>query len=97
MLNHSQKQNSVGNFWFGFLLGIFLGVAGLFLFGTKKGRHLLKKTLESTEELENYLAEIMAEIEEKTEENRQKLENKLSTAESNNNVNTVLQKIRSVL
>jgi Sec-independent protein translocase protein TatA len=97
MLNNNQKQNPAGNFWFGFVLGGILGVSCLFLLGTKKGRRLLKKTLEASEELENYLAEMVTEIEEKVEESKEKLENKLPKTTPSKTVDTVLQKIRSAL
>lgn len=87
MLNDSQKQKPEGNFWFGFLLGGILSAGGLFLFGTKKGRQLLKKILESTEELEDSLADIISELEEKVEENSHLIPSK--------NVDAVLQKIKS--
>lgn len=87
MLNNSQKQKPEGKFWFGLLVGGILGASGLFLLGTKKGRRLLKKILESTEELEDSLADVISEFEEKVEENSHLIPSK--------NVDAVLQKIKS--
>ncbi len=97
MLNNNQKQKPENNFWFGFLMGGVLGASGLFLFGTKKGRELLKKTLESTEELENSLADVFSELEEKIENNKEKIENKIVDVIPEGNINSVLQKIKSIL
>ncbi len=52
MSNQNHQPNNHSNFWSGFTLGAVLGVAGVYLFGTKKGRHNLQKALELTENLE---------------------------------------------
>jgi gas vesicle protein len=95
MLNSNQKHYPENNFWFGFLMGGTLAAGGLFLFGTKKGRRLLKKILESVEELEESLPEIINEVEEKIEENKEKIENKIADVLPRQNVDSVLQKIKS--
>ena len=97
MVNNNQKHCQEGNFWFGFLIGGIVGAGGLFLFGTKKGRRLLKKILESAEELEESLPEIINEVEEKIEENKEKIEDKITDVLPRQNVNSVLQKIKSAL
>lgn len=97
MLNNKQKHYPEGNFWFGFLMGGILSAGCLFLFGTKKGRRLLKQILESTEVLEDSLSDIINELEEKIEDNKEELENKLSHIVPNENIDSVLQRIKSII
>ncbi len=52
MSHQSPEHHNHSNFWSGFTLGAVLGVAGVYLFGTKPGRKNLKKALELTENLE---------------------------------------------
>jgi len=49
-----QTSQTAGHspFWSGFTLGAVVGVVGVYLFGTKKGRHNLHRALELTENLE---------------------------------------------
>lgn len=52
MSTQTPQTDNHSHFWSGFTLGAILGVAGVYLFGTKKGRHNLHKALELTENLE---------------------------------------------
>lgn len=52
MSNQNPQTDNRSHFWSGFTLGAVLGVAGVYLFGTKKGRKKLQKVLELTENLE---------------------------------------------
>lgn len=58
MSNQSQPHN-YSHFWSGFSLGAVLGVAGVYFFGTKKGRKNLQKALELTENLEETVEKVM--------------------------------------
>lgn len=58
-----QNESSLTNFWFLFALGTAAGVTVSFLFGTKKGRELLKTALENTENIEGKIAELIGDIE----------------------------------
>jgi hypothetical protein len=53
----SQKHNNhkLTQFWFGFALGSVAIGAGAFLFGTKKGRSIVKRLVEYSENLEENL------------------------------------------
>ncbi len=52
MSSQNPQTHNRSHFWPGFTLGVMLGVAGVYLFGTKKGRRGLHKALELTENLE---------------------------------------------
>ena len=52
MSHQSPERHNRSHFWPGFMLGAVFGVAGVYFFGTKKGRHNLQKALELTENLE---------------------------------------------
>ncbi|KKQ01604.1 MAG: hypothetical protein US11_C0006G0046 [Candidatus Roizmanbacteria bacterium GW2011_GWA2_36_23] len=68
-----EKQNNhpVSNFWFGYLLGSITVGAGVFFFGTKKGRKTLSKLLELSENLEENIMTLLEELEENIEEKGQ--------------------------
>lgn len=53
---------SENNLWMGFLLGIIAGGSGLYLFGTKEGRVLLKKILENLDNLELSAEDIVSDV-----------------------------------
>jgi len=54
-----EKKEKVSNLWFGFVLGTLFTTFFLYLFGTKKGREVLKKFLEYSENLEEKLPDIL--------------------------------------
>lgn len=58
-----QNESSLTNFWFLFALGAAAGVTVSFLFGTKKGRALLKTALENTENIEEKIAGLVGDME----------------------------------
>ncbi len=64
---NNSKTNS---FWVAFALGTTLSAAFVYLFGTSKGRKLLKKILDSTEGLEEDLDLLLGDL---TEEVAEKL------------------------
>lgn len=66
-----QNEGNLTNFWFLFALGTASGIAVSFLFGTKKGRELLKKLLENTENIEEKITELMNDTQEHTSEKNQ--------------------------
>lgn len=73
---HLENKKKIENFWFGFSLGALLGGVGLFFVGTKTGRSLLLKIIQSAEEIESYLEKYLKEInEEKKEEKDNKNDN----------------------
>ncbi len=55
----NNKNNSGNNFFSGFLLGVLVGAACVFLFGTKKGKRLLKAiSEEGAENISNILEKV---------------------------------------
>ena len=57
-----EKRQRVSNFWFGFSLGILFTAFFAFLFGTKKGRKILKNFLEYSENYEKNFPHFLEEI-----------------------------------
>ena len=57
------KNEKISNFWFGFSLGTFFTSFFIFLFGTRKGREIIKKFLEFSENFEESLLNIFKELE----------------------------------
>lgn len=55
-------------FWSGSLLGIGVGGAIVFMFGTKSGRQLVRNLLDISENMESTLAQLITEIESTLEE-----------------------------
>jgi len=66
-----EKQNDhhLSNFWSGFALGSIGVTIAAFLFGTKKGRKLLKNILEISENLEENLLQITMDLEKEVSKN----------------------------
>ncbi|OGK14545.1 hypothetical protein A3C98_02095 [Candidatus Roizmanbacteria bacterium RIFCSPHIGHO2_02_FULL_37_15] len=60
----SQNHNKSSNLWLGFAFGALAATTVAFLFGTNKGRQILKKLLELSENLEENALAIVEEIEE---------------------------------
>lgn len=67
--NHSKNSN----LWLGFAFGAIAATTIAFLLGTKKGRQILKKLLELSENLEENALAIAEEIEEAIIEKADKL------------------------
>lgn len=59
------KENNNGHFGSGFLLGVIVGAAIVFFFGTKRGKEIFKLI---TEESSDYFSEILDDEEELYEE-----------------------------
>jgi len=57
-----ERNQRISNFWFGFSLGILFTSFFAFLFGTKKGRKILKNFLEYSENYEENLRQFLEEI-----------------------------------
>jgi hypothetical protein len=57
-----EKRQKVSNFWFGFSLGILFTAFFTFLFGTKKGRKILKNFLEYSENYEENFRHFLEKI-----------------------------------
>jgi len=57
-----EKKEKVNNFWFGFILGILFTAFFTFLFGTKKGRKILKNFLEYSEDYEKSLSYLLEKV-----------------------------------
>ncbi len=76
-----QKQNQaldktdhkISNLWLGFAFGAITTSVVAFLLGTKKGREILKKLLELTENLEENILIVAEEIEETLIDKAEKL------------------------
>lgn len=52
------QEASHSNFWLGFFLGVGATGAGLYLFGTQKGRRQLRSALDLTENLEGTVDDV---------------------------------------
>ncbi len=99
MKNNTQHPT---NFWFGFALGTVSALSLTYLLGTKKGRDVLKKTLESIENLDPHAIDLTALMERITTE----IAGKTSTqglpvgsspaSSSTTDVGQVMNKIRSI-
>lgn len=59
------------NFWVGFAAGAACIAGGVFLFGTKQGREIVKKTLRFSENLEENLEKIVDKVD-KQQQNKKK-------------------------
>mgnify|MGYP000552836190 CR=1 FL=1 len=57
-----EKREKVSNFWFGFSLGILFSAFFAFLFGTKKGRKILKNFLQYSENYEESFRHFLEEV-----------------------------------
>ena len=55
----NSQQHNHSNFWFNFSLGAVVGAAGVYFFGTKKGRKQLERALELTDNLEGTIEQAM--------------------------------------
>lgn len=84
-------------FWPHFLLGAVFGISGLFFFGTQKGRKLLKKALDATENLDFSKEELIEKIEGTLADGKEKIEHSLDKIGGSDTIYTVLQKIKSVI
>lgn len=64
--NHAEKEhgNSKSNLWLGFAFGAISATAIGFFLGTKKGRQILKKLLDLSENLEDNAMVLAEQIEE---------------------------------
>lgn len=89
MLKVNQNRESVGNFWFGFLLGAGLSGVVLFLLGTTRGRVFLKQIIHFAENLETSLDKLIKDLE-KNEVKKEKQSHLNSSS-----LTSVLQKIKS--
>jgi gas vesicle protein len=56
-MSQNEKNQNNAPFVSGVMLGGLLGSAGLYLFGTKKGRDVVKKLLDMCENLEDVIAD----------------------------------------
>jgi len=57
-----EKRERASNFWFGFSLGVLFTAFFAFLFGTKKGRKILKNFLEYSENYEENFRHLLEEV-----------------------------------
>lgn len=60
-------QDHQSHFGSSFFWGACFGAAGLYLLGTKQGRHVLKRLMDSVENLENSAEDIFEVLEDKLE------------------------------
>lgn len=72
-----EKKNNqqLGNFWFGFILGGMAVLALGYFFGTKKGRRLLRYSLDFCENFEENLEALLKEFESKDNKSVEKKDN----------------------
>ncbi len=52
-------SNRTSNFWFGFALGMTASTAALYFFGTKRGREIMRRFLDLTEDLEGSIEDVV--------------------------------------
>lgn len=91
---HHNQQN--GNFWAGFSAGMVFAGVSLFVMGTKQGRHIARKVLESVDDLDGVIDELVAEL--NTEGDKHHLKKTSDSAEeAPQKIHDVLDKIMSVL
>lgn len=64
MNNQNPQDHNHSHFWPGFLAGASVGIAGIYFFGTKKGRKNLQNVLDLTENLEETLEKTFGEVRE---------------------------------
>jgi len=57
-----EKKERVSNFWFGFSLGVLFTIFFAFLFGTRKGRKILKNFLAYFENYEENFHQLLDEV-----------------------------------
>lgn len=99
MRNEEKDTRSGGNYWSGFFIGAVFGLGIFFLLGTKKGREILKRALELSQEIEEKVSDIADELEERGQEGKKsskKIEKETSTS-AGDNLNSVLKKIKSAM
>ncbi|HLL60301.1 MAG TPA: hypothetical protein VK338_01160 [Candidatus Nitrosocosmicus sp.] len=97
--HHTKHNNSFGS---SFFWGVAVGAAGLYLLGTKNGRNIVKKMMDSVEQLENSAEDIFDILEEKAKDdfNVENLaeaihDKKEETHIPTSNLHSVMEKIRS--
>lgn len=81
------------NFWSGLSLGVIFGASSLFLLGTKKGRQYVKNLVNTMENLDEVGEGIIEELKEHVDE----LQTSVHKSNAVDNIETVIEKIRSVL
>lgn len=89
MIKVNQNRESVGNFWFGFLLGAGLSGVVLFLLGTTRGRVLLKQIIQIAEDLETSLDKLIKDLE------KNEIKEEKQSYSNSQSLTSVLQKIKS--
>lgn len=94
-MKNKNNDHNLTNFWFSFALGISGGILLSYLFGTKKGRKILKKLVEVGEDLEvkgiDFIYEIEKEFTTKSDLTKDSSEIKPLSA-----LNNIIDKIKSV-
>lgn len=90
---HSDFRNKSSNLWLGFAVGAITATSLAFLFGTQKGRQILKKLLEISENLEENALAIAEELEEMLAE---KAENFSQQQQNKPILGTLLDKIKTL-
>lgn len=86
MTNNNDGLRRTNNFLPRFLMGAVFGASALFFFGTAKGRQLLRKSLEVSEDLEKSIENIIKEMQSAVEKDEDK----------DNRFIQILEKIKSV-
>ncbi|MDH7476686.1 MAG: hypothetical protein QHH09_04505 [Microgenomates group bacterium] len=95
MVNKSDFKTS--NLWLGFALGMTAGVGLAYFFGTKKGRQILKEIIETAEKFDLEGVKVFKEIEEKLLMTANSPKNSSERKSNSNNINDLINKIRSVV
>lgn len=86
MTNNDGELRQTNNFLAHFLMGAVFGASALFFLGTTKGRQILRKSLEVSEDLEKSIEKIIKESAGKIEEDEEK----------DNRFIQILEKIKSI-
>lgn len=99
MLRKTQNQSDhrTSNLWLGFGLGITITATLGFFLGTKKGREMLKKLLEVTENLEENLLTIGEELEEELMEKSEEMKKDLKSLPTESTLRGVRERIKNRL
>lgn len=90
----NEKNHHQQSFWSGLSLGVIVGASGLALFGTKKGRELVQKMLDITENFEESAGNVISDLEKElhVDENIRAAGNAGFTA-----IESLLDKIQSIM
>lgn len=93
----NQNEHKTSHLWLGFAFGTATTLTLTFLLGTKKGREILKKLLEVSENLEENLLALGEELEEELLKKGKEFKKDLKTLPDQSTLRDVREKIKNRL